>query len=55
MAFESQWISLAEHNRSSFALVISCLCVCEDLLPPSGDANEGCQWEIQTDEGQVPY
>jgi hypothetical protein len=23
----------------------------EDLSPSSGDADEGCQWEIQTDEG----
>jgi hypothetical protein len=27
------------------------LCVGEELLPLSGDANEGCQWEVQTDEG----
>jgi hypothetical protein len=26
------------------------------VLPPSfGDADEGCQWEIQTEEGWVPY
>jgi hypothetical protein len=30
------------------------LCASEDLLP-SGDADEGCQWEVQTDEGWVPY
>jgi hypothetical protein len=30
------------------------LCAGEDL-PPSRDADEGCQWKIQTDEGWVPY
>jgi hypothetical protein len=30
------------------------LCAGEDI-PPSGDADEGCQWEIQTNEGWVPY
>jgi hypothetical protein len=30
------------------------LCAGEDI-PPSGDADEGCQWEIQTDEGWIPY
>jgi hypothetical protein len=30
------------------------LCAGEDL-PPSDDADEGCQWEIQTDECWVPY
>jgi hypothetical protein len=39
-----------------FALVIFIyLCADEYLSPSSGDANEGCQWEIQTDEGWVPY
>jgi hypothetical protein len=34
----------------AFALVVFIyLCAGEDL-PPSGDADEGCQWEIQTDE-----
>jgi hypothetical protein len=42
---------LVEPSRSSFALVISYLCAGEDLPPPSGDADEGCQWEVQTDEG----
>jgi hypothetical protein len=27
----------------------------EDLPPSSGNADEGCQWEIQTEEGWVPY
>jgi hypothetical protein len=54
----SRWISLAERSRSRFALVVSCLCAGEDLLPPSFgdvDTDEGCQWEIQTDAGWVPY
>jgi hypothetical protein len=55
MAFGLRQISLAEHSRSSFALVISFLCASEDLPPPSSDADEGCQWEIHTDEGWVPY
>jgi hypothetical protein len=40
----------------AFALVVFILFVGEDLPPPSsGDADEGCQWEVQTDEGWVPY
>jgi hypothetical protein len=31
------------------------LCAGEDLPPPSGNADEGWQWEIQTDEGWVLY
>jgi hypothetical protein len=31
------------------------LCAGEELLPLSGDANEGCQWEVQIDEGWTPY
>jgi hypothetical protein len=27
------------------------LCAGEDPPPSSGDADEGCQWEIRTDEG----
>jgi hypothetical protein len=39
-----------------FALVIFIyLCAGEDLPPSSGNADEGYQWEIQTDEGWVPY
>jgi hypothetical protein len=30
------------------------LCADEDL-PPSGNTDEGWQWEIQTDEGWVSY
>jgi hypothetical protein len=36
-------------------LFYSCLCVGEDLSPPSDDVDEDYQWEIQTDEGWVPY
>jgi hypothetical protein len=25
------------------------------MLPLAGDADEGCQWEVQTDEGWTPY
>jgi hypothetical protein len=40
----------------AFALVIFIyLCAGEDLPSFSGDTDEGCQWEIQTDEGWVPY
>jgi hypothetical protein len=55
VTFGSRWISLAKRSRSSFTLVVSLLCAGEDLLPSSGDANEGCQWEVQTDEGWIPY
>jgi hypothetical protein len=48
--FWSPWISLAKHSCSIFALVVF-LCAGEELLPLSGDADEGCRWEIQTDEG----
>jgi hypothetical protein len=50
VASGSRWISLTERSCSSFALVVSCLCAGEDL-PPSGDTDEGCEWEVQTDEG----
>jgi hypothetical protein len=49
----SPWISLAERSRSSFALIV--FCVGEKLLPLVGDADEGCLWEVQTDEGWTPY
>jgi hypothetical protein len=55
VAFESRWINLAERSRSSFALVVYLLCAGEDLPSPSSDADEGCPWEVQTDEGKVPY
>jgi hypothetical protein len=45
VALRSRRISLAERSRSSFALIVSFLCAGEDL-PPSGDADEGCQWEV---------
>jgi hypothetical protein len=44
--FWSPWISLARHSRSSFALVVF-LCVGEELLPLSDDADEGCLWEVK--------
>jgi hypothetical protein len=31
------------------------LCAGEDLPPSFCDADEGCQWEIQTDKGSVSY
>jgi hypothetical protein len=40
----------------ALALVIFIyLCAGEDLSPSSSDADKGWQWEIQTDEGWVPY
>jgi hypothetical protein len=53
MAFESRWISLAKRSRSSFALIVSCVQV--RIFSLSNDAEEGCQWEVQTDEGWTPY
>jgi hypothetical protein len=39
-----------------FALIIFIyLCAGEYLPPSSDDVNEGCLWEIQTDEGWVSY
>jgi hypothetical protein len=56
VAFGLRRICLVERSRSSFALVVFIyLCAGEDLPPSSDDANEGCQWEMQTDEGWVPY
>jgi hypothetical protein len=46
VAFTSRWISL---------IVFICLCAGEDIPPSSGDADEGCQWKVQTNEGWVPY
>jgi hypothetical protein len=31
------------------------LCASEDLPLSSGDVDEGCQWEVQTDEDWVSY
>jgi hypothetical protein len=40
----------------AFAFVVLVhLCAGEDLPLSSGDVDDGCQWEIQTDEGWVPY
>jgi hypothetical protein len=40
----------------AFALIIFIyLCAGDDLPPSFGDADEGWQWEIQTDEGWVSY
>jgi hypothetical protein len=40
----------------AFALVVFIyLCAGEDLPPSSGDTDEGWQWEIQTNDGWVPY
>jgi hypothetical protein len=37
-------------------LLYYCVCAGEDLRPPSsGDADEGYQWVVQTNEGWVPY
>jgi hypothetical protein len=53
VASRSRWISLAERSHLCFAL--SYLCAGEDLPPSFGKADEGYQWEIQTDEGWVVY
>jgi hypothetical protein len=47
-------VSLAKHSRSSFALVVFLYAV-EELLHLSDDADDGCQWEVQTDEGWTLY
>jgi hypothetical protein len=40
----------------AFTLVVFIyLCAGEDFLPSFSDADEDWQWEIQTDEGWVPY
>jgi hypothetical protein len=39
----------------AFALVFIYFYAGEDLPPSSGDADEGWQWENQTDEDWVPY
>jgi hypothetical protein len=54
VAFGSRRICPAERSRSIFALVVFILCAGEDL-PPSSDADEGYQWEVQTNEGRVPH
>jgi hypothetical protein len=56
VGFRSRRISLAERSRSSFApVVFSYLRAGEDLPPPFGDADNDCQWEVQTNEGWIPY
>jgi hypothetical protein len=40
--------------QASALIVFIYLCAGEDL-PPSDNADEGWQWEIQTDEGWVSY
>jgi hypothetical protein len=55
VAFGSRRISLVEHSHSRFPHIVSCLCVGEDLPPPSDDADEGYQWEIQTDASWIHY
>jgi hypothetical protein len=39
----------------AFAVVVFIYLRAGEDLPPSGDADELCQWEIQTEEGWVPY
>jgi hypothetical protein len=40
----------------AFALVVFiCVCVGEDVPLSSDDSAEGCEWEVQTNEGWVPY
>jgi hypothetical protein len=40
----------------AFAIVIFiCLCAGEDVPPSDDDADEGCHWEVQSNEGWVPY
>jgi hypothetical protein len=38
-----------------FTLIVFIYLYAGEDLPPSGDADEGYQWEIQTDEALVPY
>jgi hypothetical protein len=56
VAFRLRRISLVEVVTQALPLVVFIyLCAGEDLPPSFGDADEGWQWEIQTDEGWVPY
>jgi hypothetical protein len=36
-------------------MVLFCRYAGDDLSLSSGDTDEGCQWEVQTDEGWVLY
>jgi hypothetical protein len=31
------------------------MCAGVDVPPSSGNTDEGCQWEVQANEGWVPY
>jgi hypothetical protein len=48
-SFLSRRVNPAKRNHSSFTLVYL-LCAGENL-PLFADADEGCQWEVQNDEG----
>jgi hypothetical protein len=48
VAFGSQWISLTERSRSSFALFVSVLCANFFLSLSPNVAVGGSQWEVQT-------
>jgi hypothetical protein len=47
--------SLLSVAAQAFALAVFIYLYEGDDLPPSDNADEGCQWEIQADEGWVPY
>jgi hypothetical protein len=36
-------------------LLLLSLCAGGELHPHTGDADEGCQWEVQTNEGWTLY
>jgi hypothetical protein len=49
-------IRTSGRRRSGHEVDPSCLlCAGEELLPLDGDADEGCQWKVQIDEGWTPY
>jgi hypothetical protein len=47
--------SLLSVVAQAFALTVFIYLYEGDDLPPSDNVDEGCQWEIQADEGWVPY
>jgi hypothetical protein len=49
----SSWICLVERSLKHCSCHL--LCAGEDLLPLTGDVDEGCHWEVQTSEGWTPY
>jgi hypothetical protein len=49
VALESRQLSLAGRSHSSFYSCCFYLYVDEDVSH-SGDADKGCQWEVQTNE-----